>query len=347
MTYRLSRRQPPVHSLYVVTAYRLYVATYRRFNIQALRQVNHPCAQAGVLALERHEVVYTHGDRPTFVDDTCTCTCTCACLGGRARLPDESGDRARIAALSTATLNGGVHPLPGPDPSPHPSQACMLPTSRDTSSPAGRAAVRDPPRQSPLEAEGRGQASSSIQSGWWRTEASSWWRTWVTPCHPNLSPNPNPNPDPGPEPNPYPDPKYGPDPGPDPNPDPNQATPGSSGSPLTESMRKPPPPHYLLFHRLSCRLLRLLLHSRLQSRHLLSLLLHSLLLNCLVLVLSLLLHSHLLSLLHHSLLLHRRTIDLNFRPNALGIAHERVYVTCGNGDGSATMHVLTLAGLEL
>ena len=76
---------------------------------QALRQVNHPCAQAGVLALERHEVVYTHGDRPTFADDTCTCTCTCACLGGRARIPDESGDRARIAALSTATLNGGVY----------------------------------------------------------------------------------------------------------------------------------------------------------------------------------------------------------------------------------------------
>ena len=110
-------------------------------------------------------------------------------------------------------------------------------------------------------------------------------------------------------------------------------------------MRKPPPPH-LLLHSLSRRLLRLLLHSRLQSRRLLNLLLHSLLLNCLVLDLSLLRHSHLLSLLHHSLLLHRRTIDLNFRPNALGIAHGRVYVTCGNGDGSATMHVLTLAGLE-
>ena len=87
-------------------------------------------------------------------------------------------------------------------------------------------------------------------------------------------------------------------------------------------MRKPPPPH-LLLHSLRRRLSRLLI----LHRRPLSPLLHSLLL--------------------HSLLLHRRTIDLNFRPNALGIAHERVYVTCGNGDGSATMHVLTLAGLEL
>ena len=44
---------------------------------------------------------------------------------------------------------------------------------------------------------------------------------------------------------------------------------------------------------------------------------------------------------------HVRTIDLNFRPNALGISYGRVYVTSRNDDGSATMHVLTLAGLEL
>ena len=93
--------------------------------------------------------------------------------------------------------------------------ACTLPTLRDTSFRAGRAAVLDRPRQSPSEAEARGQASSSIRSGWWRTEASSLSRTWATPCHPNLSPNPNLDPDP--EPNPEPNPNPGPEPDPKPN----------------------------------------------------------------------------------------------------------------------------------
>lgn len=44
---------------------------------------------------------------------------------------------------------------------------------------------------------------------------------------------------------------------------------------------------------------------------------------------------------------HVRTMGLSYRPNALGISYGRIYVTSRNDDGSATMHVLTLAGLEL